>query len=116
MPDHPQSRWPGRVAVAVLRTDPPEVYLASDPEVLGRVLAVQVVARTKATDLPERALQQIRAALLAEEWAEAVATWIGATGVVVDAYPDDDIWTDARLDADATSLEIRMSPVFGEAG
>ena len=112
MPDVPQSGWPGRVAVAVVRVDPPEVFVAEDPEVLGRVLAVKVVARAAASDLPAKTVRDIRAALLDERWGDAVATWIDATGVVVDAYPDDDLWTDARLDADQTSMEIRLAPVF----
>ncbi len=120
MPDNPLSGWPGRVAVAVVRVDPPEVVVASDTEVLGRVLAVKVVARSAAADLPAKTVHEIRAALLDERWGDAVASWIEATGVVIDAYPDDDLWTDARLDADQTSLEIRLAPVFdaidGEPG
>lgn len=112
MPDTARPQWPGRVAVAVIRRDPPEVFIASDAEVLGRVLATQVVARTPAGELTAGYVATIREALLEERWGDAVAQWIDATGDVVDAYPDDQIWTDERLDAELASLAIRMAPIF----
>lgn len=112
MPDSSQAGWGGRVAVAIVRSDPPTAFLASDAEVLGRVLALRLVAQTSAGELPEKARQQIRAALLEERWADAVATWIEATGEIVDAYPDEDIWSEERLDLDAASFEIRLAPIF----
>jgi hypothetical protein len=30
----------------------------------------------------------------------------------IDAYPDERVWTSARLDADYASMEIRLSPIF----
>ena len=112
MSDLNPAGWPGRVAVAIVRSDPPQVFLASDQDVLGRVLALQVVAQSRTADLAVEHVRDIRKALLAEEWAEAVSTWIAATGEVVDAYPDEDIWTSDRIDAEVANLEIRMSPIF----
>ncbi|MCU1358622.1 MAG: hypothetical protein JWM89_4040 [Acidimicrobiales bacterium] len=112
MPDSPNAGWPGRVAVAILRSDPPEVFVASDSEVLGRVLALRLVAKTAPEELPVESVRSIRAALLAERWGDAVADWIDATGDVIDAYPDDDIWTDERLDSEAASFEIKLARIF----
>lgn len=113
MPDVPRPHLPGRAAVAVVRSDPPQVFLAEDDEILGRVLAIKLVAQTPPEQLGSR-LTEVREALLDERWADAVLAWMSATGDVVDAYPDDTIWTDARLDADAAALEIRLSPAFRE--
>jgi hypothetical protein len=98
----------------VIRRDPPEVYLAADAEVLGRVLATQVVARTAPADIGAGHAAIIREALLDERWGDAVAAWIAATGDVVDAYPDDQIWTEEQLDAELAHLEISLSPIFDE--
>ncbi len=103
----------GRVAYAVVHSDPPDVYIAEDEEVLSRVLALHVIARTRATDLrdPSRA-SLIRSALLAEEWATALGEWIEQTGTVVDAYPDEHIWKDDDLDEERVAFEIRVAPLF----
>ena len=113
MPDLPRPRLSGRAAVAVVRSDPPQVFLAEDDEVLGRVLAMKLVAQTPAGQLGSFAAE-IRSALLDERWADAVLAWMSATGDVVDAYPDDTVWTERHLDADAAALEIRLSPIFQE--
>lgn len=105
--------WPGRVAVAIIRGDPPGVTVAESDEVLGRLLALQVVAQTDPAELKEAgSLEEIRSALLEERWADAVSGWIDSTGMVVDAYPDEMLWTDARVDAEAASFEIRLAPIF----
>jgi hypothetical protein len=103
--------WPSRVAVAVTRDEPPEVLLAEDADVLSRLVALRLVARTPSGSLG-RYLGEIRAALLEERWGDAVAQWIEATGRVVDAYPDEEVWTDDELDQDRASFEIRMAPIF----
>jgi hypothetical protein len=36
------------------------------------------------------------------------------SGIAIDAYPDEVVWTEAALDAERASLEIRMSPLFRE--
>jgi hypothetical protein len=111
MPDLPRPKLSGRAAVAIVRSDPPQVFLAEDDEVLGRVLAIKLVAQTPPQQLGSW-LPEIREALLDERWADAVLAWMSATGDVVDAYPDDPVWTEAQLDADAAALEIRLSPAF----
>ncbi len=114
MPDQSRAGWPGRVAVAVVRSDPPLVFLATDDAVLSRLIALKVVARTDPSDLPTASLERIRSALLEENWAAAVVEWIQASGEAVDAYPDEDVWTESRLDAEVASLEIRLARIFDD--
>ena len=111
-----ESRWPGRLAVAVVRGDPPDVFLASSVAVLGRLLALNLVARADPNDFRRQGtLTDVRAALLEERWADALVHWMEATGSVVDGYPDEVVWTDARLDSESTALELRVARVFGDA-
>lgn len=112
MPDERSAGWPGRVAVAIVRSDPPQVFLASDAEVLSRLVALKVVARTDPSELTKDALDQIRHALLEERWGDALAHWIAATGEAVDGYPDEELWSDDRLDAVMATLEIRLERIF----
>ena len=100
------------MAVAIVRSDPPQVFLASDEDVLSRLVALRVVARSAPGDLTEGSVERIRAALLEERWGDAVAEWIDVTGEAVDAYPDEDVWSEARLDAETASLEIRLARIF----
>jgi hypothetical protein len=107
----------GRIAFAVVHDDPPSVYVADDVDVLSRVLALELVARTPATEIANLArLERMRAALLEERWADALGEWIDETGRVVDAYPDESVWTEARLDLEHATLEIRMAPLFSDDG
>jgi hypothetical protein len=98
--------------VAVVRSDPPQIFLATDADVLSRLVALKLVAHADPHELAEAELQRIRDALLEERWGDAVAAWIDATGEVVDAYPDEDVWSETRLDADTASLEIRVGRIF----
>jgi hypothetical protein len=101
------------VAYAVVHGDPPDVYIAESPEVLTRVIVLEVVARTASSDLRDSAgAHRIRTALLDEEWAVALAEWIEQTGTVVDAYPDEHIWTARDLDEERFGLELQVAPLF----
>jgi hypothetical protein len=103
--------WPGNVAVAVTQGEQPQVLLAENGDVLSRLVALRWVAQTAASELGDR-VNGIRGALLEERWGDAVLLWMGATGTIVDAYPDEDVWTEERLDQDRASFEIRMAPIF----
>ena len=106
------SSWPGNMAVAVTRGEQDaQVLLAENGEVLSRLVALRWVAQTPASALGGR-VDGIRQALLDERWGDAVVLWMEATGTVVDAYPDEDVWTEERLDQDRASFEIRMAPIF----
>jgi hypothetical protein len=91
------------------------VYIAEDEYVLARLVALSVVAPTRPESLPSAAaLQELRACLLEERWADAIFAWVEVSGVVIDAYPDEEVWTASRLGAERAALEIRMSPLFGD--
>lgn len=105
--------WPGRVAFAVVHHDPPDVFIAEDEYVLTRLVALNVVATTRPEDLPSpEALEQLRTCLLEERWADAIYLWLEFSGVAIDAYPDEIVWTESALDAERAALEIRMSRLF----
>ncbi|MBW8826386.1 MAG: hypothetical protein JF603_08565 [Acidobacteria bacterium] len=101
--------------MAVTRGDPPELLIADSDAVLGRVLALQLVAKTapEAFGSPG-ALDEVRQALLDERWADAVVAWMDATGEVVDAYPDETVWSERLVDEEYASVEIRLAPIFDE--
>jgi uncharacterized protein YheU (UPF0270 family) len=102
---------PRSVACAVVREDPPEVYVADDQETLNWVLALQVIARTPARDLPEELRDRLRDALRGERWGEAVQLWI-EHHTEVDVYPSFDFYmaTDVAMGAD----ELQFTPLFGD--
>jgi len=55
----------------------------------------------------------VRDALLEERWADAVLLWMSATDTTIDIYAEYvPVWTEADLDAEVTSLEIRMARLF----
>lgn len=105
----PQRR--NRIAVGVVRGDLPQVFLAENVEVLGRLLGLDVVARTPAHKVGSSA-PVIRQALLDERWGDAVLEWMEATGNVVDGYDDEHVWTEDRLDREFADFELRLSPLF----
>ena len=103
-------------AYAVVRGEEPQVFLARDADVLSRVLALNLVAQTRAQDVTSPArLIQMREALLEERWADALLLWIEETGVAVDVYDESPrAWGEADLDLEKASLEIRVAPLFAE--
>lgn len=113
--DEDRHGWPGRAAVAVTRDDPPQIFLAESDAVLARIVALRLVARSASASFAiGQDLHEIRDALLAERWGDAVLLWMAATGEVVDAYPDEEVWTTAMLDDERASLEIRLAPIFAD--
>ena len=100
------------VAYAVTRGDPPEVYLASDVEVLERLLALEVVARLDASTIEPGEAETLRSALLAERWGEAVSDWISITGVAIDVYTHLHIYTGAELPSELIGAQLQFAPLF----
>lgn len=88
------------------------MYLAESDAVLGRLLALRVVARSQPETLDPADLREIREALTDERWADAVAAWMRATGEVLDAYPDEEVTTEEMLDPGRAAAEIGRSPIF----
>ena len=74
------------VACAVVRDDPPRVFVAEDLETLNWVLACQLVATTPGRELPPGERAALRQALREERWGDAVFAFIARTGTAVDVY------------------------------
>jgi hypothetical protein len=115
MTDAPPGPRPSRVAVAVLHSEPPQVFLAGSEETLSRVLALRLVAQSESgnqgTDVES---DDIRQALLAEEWARAVELWLLVTDEALDVWGSEEfVWDDA-LDDEQASMEIRLAPIFDD--
>jgi len=107
---------PGRIAVAVLHSDPPQVFLAESDETLSRVLALRLVAqRAPAEFASDRTVDEVRAALLAEEWARAVELWLMSSDEELDVWGSQELSWDKELDDERTSMEIRLAPIFEDA-
>ena len=98
------------VACAVVRDDPPRVFVAEDIETLNWVLACQLVAATPGRDLPAGERAALRQALREERWGDAVFAFIARTGTAVDVYES----TELHLVADAAigPLELQLTPLF----
>lgn len=90
-------RWPGRIAVGVVRSDPPQVFLASTEAALSQLLAVKVVAPST-SNLHDVVAGEIRIALAERRWTDSIVLWMQATGEVVDAYPDEEVVTPEHLE------------------
>lgn len=101
---------PKIVAVAIVKESPPSVFIAEDMEVLNWVLAVRLVARTEADTLPEVLLNQLRAALLQERWADAVFLWMEHTAVEVDVYASEDLFSAG--DVELAPAELQFTALF----
>ena len=102
------------VACAVVRDDPPRVFVAEDLETLNWVLACRLVASTPASALPPGERAALRQALREERWGDAVFAFIARTGTAVDVYES----TELHLAADAVvgPLELQLTPLFADAG
>ena len=101
------------VATAVVHTEPSAVYLADDIDILHRVLALEVVARTDPEVLGTGAAA-IREALLEERWGDATVAWIRTTGIGIDVYTNVSVYTDGDLPADLVGAQLQFSRLFAE--
>lgn len=101
---------PRSVACAVVREDPPEVFVADDIETLNWVLALKLIARMPGPEVPDAVLEPLRAALLSEQWGEAVSLWMHVRPGEVDVYPSYDFHT--ADDVALAAQELQFSPLF----
>ncbi len=101
------------VAYAVVHTEPPSIFLADDIDVLHRVLALEVVARTDPTLIGDRS-DAIRDALLEERWGDATVEWIRATGTGIDVYDGKSVYTDDDLPAEMIGAQLQFTRLFAE--
>ena len=106
-----QSYAPG--AYAIVKSDPPQLFLADNAQVMSRLIAVKVVAPADPAIFGSFRVSLVRQALLEERWVDAVVTWMDATGVDIDVYEEYvPVWTEEDLNAELASMEIRMSRIF----
>jgi len=100
------------VAYAVVRDEPPTVYAAESIEILQRLLALEVVARSVPTDLDVKARERMRKALLDERWADAVVEWIDATGIAIDVYTHLHVYSNDDLPNDLIGAQLQFAPLY----
>lgn len=100
---------PQSVACAVVRDDPPQVFIAEDQEALNWVLALHLIAKVSGHDLPEELRDQLRQALRDEQWGDAVELWMRNR-------PEVDVYSSVALyskgDVELAAAELEFSPLF----
>jgi hypothetical protein len=92
-----------------VRDDPPQVFVAEDQATLNWVLALKLIALTPGADLPSGLRDQLRDALRAERWGEAVELWM-QTRPEVDVYPSFEFYSGP--DVELAAHELEFTPLF----
>jgi hypothetical protein len=100
------------VAYAVVHQNPPDVYLATDIDVLQRVLVLNLVCRSDPADLGPTLTAAMRSALLEERWADAVVDWIEHTGIYIDVYTNLHVFDDEDLPDELVGAQLQFTPLF----
>lgn len=100
---------PHFVACAVVRDDPPRVFIADDQATLNWVLALRMIAVTPGRELAEDLRDQLRAALRDERWGDAVELWM-QNRPEVDVYSSYELYTDR--DVELAAQELEFTPLF----
>ena len=109
----PSGGWPGRVAVGIVRGEPPIVFLAESEPILARLLATEFVGRQGEAILHDAGvLDAIKTALLEQRWADCISLWMQGTGEVFDGYPDEAVVTAEELDVRSPIDQIPELPIF----
>jgi len=101
---------PDIVAVAIVRENPPLVFIAEDQDTLNWVLALRLIAPTPGSHLAPEVRESLRASLLGERWGEAVLTWIEHNDVEVDVYSSESFF--AATDVEFAAEELQFTPLF----
>jgi hypothetical protein len=101
---------PRIVSVAIVNESPPSVFIAEDMDTMNWVLALRLVARTRAEDISTNLRELLKQALLEERWADAVFMWMEEMDVDVDIYASEDLFT-AR-DVEFAPTELQFTPLF----
>jgi len=104
-----------RVAYAVVHTEPASVFLADDIDLLHRVLALEVVARSD-PELLGLWAEPIRQALLEERWGDATVAWIRATGTGIDVHDGKSVYNDEDLPAELIGAQLQFTWLFAAGG
>lgn len=101
---------PASVACAVVRDDPPEMFIADDIDTLNWVLALHLIARTPGHEIGAELRLELRAALVDERWGDAVELWLRIHPGEIDVYPSYDFYT--PRDVDLAAEELQFTPLF----
>ena len=101
---------PNSISCAVVRDEPPEVFVADDIDTLNWVLALHLIARTPGSEIPEDLGRQLRSALIDERWGDAVELWLRVHPGEIDVYPSYDFFT--PRDVDLGPEELQFTPLF----
>jgi len=101
---------PTFIACAVVRDDPPEMFIADDIETLNWVLALQLIARTPGNEIPLDKRERLRTALREEMWGDAVELWMEILPGVVDVYPAYSFYS--AQDVVLAAEELQFTPLF----
>ena len=97
------------VACAVVRDDPPQVFVAEDQETLNWVLALRLIARIPGHELADGLRDRLRQALRDELWGDAVEMWM-QNRPEVDVYPSFELYTER--DVELAAQELEFTPLF----
>ncbi len=97
------------VACAVVRDDPPQVFIAEDQDTLNWVLALRLISRTPGHELPKGLRDRLRQALRDEQWGDAVELWM-QNRPEVDVYPSFELYT--GHDVELAAQELEFTPLF----
>lgn len=100
---------PRSIACAVVRDDPPQVFIADDEETLNWVLALKLISRTPGGELPKGLRDSLRKALREERWGDAVVLWMHDRPEV-DVYSSFDLYS--AKDVELGPQELEFSPLF----
>ncbi len=100
------------VSCAIVHGDTPDIFLAEDLDTLHWVLALQLVAQSRAEDFTHETRHSLREALREERWADAVVGWMSATGQAVDVYPTFAVYTADSLPPELAMVELQFTPLF----
>jgi hypothetical protein len=101
---------PGSVACAVVHDDPPEMFIADDIETLNWVLALHLIARIPGHEIADDLRVALRAALVDEQWGDAVELWMRVHPGEIDVYPSYDFYL--PRDVDLAPEELQFTPLF----
>ena len=105
---------PRRVAYTLVPGDEEIAYIATDSEVLTRVIVSELVAKLRPDQLTPLQINRIREALRAEDWQEAVLAWMDATDRRLNIFADEPIWSETDIDTERLRLELQASPIFSD--
>lgn len=101
---------PRSIACAVVHEEPPQVFVAEDIQTLNWVLGLKLIARIPGREVPEALREPLRAALMDEQWGDAVSIWMQVRPGAVDVYSSFDFHT--AEDVALAVEELQFTPLF----